>query len=83
MTTIDPPDPGFTFVPSSPYEAQWVRAWGTAFCQDNGLDFVTFDYVTAHQYTKHFRITAEGFMETDMDISPLREIEETRRMHHG
>lgn len=78
---IDPPDADFTFVPSSVYEAQWIRSYGVAFCQDNGLDSVEFDFDTTHQYSRHFRITAEGFMETDMDLSLNREIEETRRLH--
>jgi hypothetical protein len=78
---IDAPTPEFSFVPTSPYEAQWIRSFGVAFCQDNALESVEFDYDTTHQFMKHFRITAEGFMETDMDISTQREIEETRRMH--
>lgn len=78
---IDPPHPEFTFVPTSAYEAQWLRSFGVAFCHDNGLDEVEFDYDTTHQYTKHFIISAEGFMTTDMDTSLGLETEETRRMH--
>jgi hypothetical protein len=80
---IDAPTPAFTFVPSSVYEAQWVRAYGVEMCRDNGLDEVEFDYVTTHQYARHFRITAEGFMETTMDLSLDRETDEVGRAHHG
>jgi hypothetical protein len=80
---IDPPVPAFTFVPTSVYEAQWIRAQGIALCRDNGLDEVEFDFATTHQFMKHFRITAEGFMESDMDLSLERETEETRRTHRG
>lgn len=80
---IDPPIATFTFVPTSAYEAQWIRSQGIAMCRDNGLDEVEFDFVTTHQYAKHFRVTAEGLMETDMDLSPERETEETRRTHRG
>jgi hypothetical protein len=80
---IDPPVPAYTFVPTSAYEAQWIRAQGVAMCRDNGLPEVEFDFITTHQYEKHFRITAEGLMQTNMDLSLERETEETRRTHHG
>lgn len=80
---IDPPIPAFTFVPTSVYEAQWVRSWGVGFCRDNDLPAIVTNYPTTHQFTCHFRITAEGAMITDMDLSLAREIEETRRTHHG
>jgi hypothetical protein len=80
---IDPPIPAFTFVPTSAYEAQWIRSWGVAMCRDNGLDEVEFDLATTHQFKRHFRISAEGFMQTDMDLSPEREVEDVRRTHRG
>jgi hypothetical protein len=78
---IDPPISTFTFVPTSAYEAQWIRSQGVSMCRDNGLDEVEFDFPTTHQFMRHFRITAEGEMETDMDLSLKRETEETRRTH--
>jgi hypothetical protein len=80
---VDPPTPEWTFTPTSAYEAQWLRSWGQAFCIDNGIPFVEFDYETAHQWGQHFKITAEGFMETEMDLSPERERMEAERIHHG
>lgn len=80
---IDPPTPEWTFVPTSAYEAQWLRSWGQAFCQDNGLDEVEFTFSTSHQWGRRFRISAEGFMETDMDLSPEREAQEVRKIHHA
>jgi hypothetical protein len=78
---IDPPTPEWTFVPTSIYEAQWLRSWGQAFCIDNDLDEVEFDYSTAHQWEKHFKITAHGFMQTDMDLSLEQERVEVQRIH--
>jgi hypothetical protein len=78
---VDAPHPEWTFVPTSAYEAQWLRSWGQAFCLDNGIDEVEFDYETTHQWGKHFRITAAGFMETDMDLSIETERMEVQRIH--
>lgn len=78
---IDSPPPLLGMVATSVYEASYARSYGVRMCQDNGLDEVTFSMTTNHQFTRQFRVTAEGFMETDMDISPDGERQEVKRTH--
>lgn len=79
---VDPPVPEFTFTPTTAYEMNWVRSWGQAFCLDNGVDEVEFDYSFAHQWDQHVVVNAKGFMSVEgLDLSPEKEKAEVLRTH--
>ena len=78
---VDGPGFGPPFVPTSAYEANWVRSWAVEFCQDNGLPAIQFTHATAHQFEQTFTVTAEGAMSTTMDLSPELEKAELARIH--
>lgn len=81
---IDPPTPQFSFVPTTAYEVHWVRSYGQAFCLDNGLDEVEFDYSFTHQWEKHVTVTKEGYVTVgDLDTSPEQERQEVGKIHRG
>ena len=80
---IDGPELNLSFVPTSAAEVNHIRAYGVQMCQDNNLDEITFIYTTTHQFKKHFRVTAEGFVETDFDMGLDLEYKEVRRIHHA
>lgn len=78
---IDSPPPILGMVPTSVYELGYARSYGVRMCQDNGLPEVSFTMITAHQFTRQFRVSAEGFIETDMDVSLEGEQMEVKRTH--
>lgn len=80
---IDPPSDDLTFTPTSAWEANYLRAYGVEMCQDNGVEEVSFTAITSHQFKRHFTVTAEGEMTTDMDLGPAVEYAEVRRIHHA
>lgn len=75
---IDGPHP-----PSMPLttaaELNYARSYGVQMCQDNGLAEVEFDYAPRGHYKTTFRVTAEGYMETDLSIGD--EMEEVEKLH--
>lgn len=83
LVEIDGPELNLSFVPTSAAEVNHIRAYGVQMCQDNNVPEVSFEYVTANQFRKHFRVTAEGFVETDFDMGLDLEYKEVRRIHHA
>lgn len=72
---VDPPgEPGVALTPAS--LVNYARSYGVEVCQDNGLDEVEFEFAWAE-----FRVTAEGFLETTMDVT--NDVEKAKEIHHG
>lgn len=62
-----------------PAELNYIRSYGVEMCQSNGLPEVTFTYALRGHFKKEFTVTAEGYMQTDIEMTD--EMKEVEKLH--